>query len=259
MLSDEDVILAIMETSRHWARNDFLALSNSIPHGSAIPTHVGDIGTPQILRWTGDARSYFPGKKASPDEIERYRLNSGNVYGALGHNATNSLLAGYYAVTEDERLLYTGQDAKIPLCSYTRRQRTFGDAVMNATSTGLASATVAQFTSADIGGVVLVYGVGFGNGLLAARLDTVVSPTAAKTDTPALASGTSLKAILATLQSPNVYAPAIVCGALGRLMKEGDDTSLAESYFKQQQAMLAMIRRNEEAVPEVERPALRAA
>src|SRR4028119_503361 len=121
--SDEQVALNVLSTVGHFARSNFMSLSTDIAHGAKIPEHVGDIGQVLIKRWTSDSE-YKPGIPTTEDAIARYRANTGvepfNVYGALPHDAPNSPLSGYYALKEENVLLYTGTSAKVWLATYTR-------------------------------------------------------------------------------------------------------------------------------------------
>jgi hypothetical protein len=178
---DEQVVVAVASTVRHFARTDLLALSADIPHGSKLPSHVGHAGDVLIKRWTSDAE-YRRGTPATVTQIERYRANTGtapmNVYGKLPHDAPNSALAGYYHVSEESFLYYTGASAKVYLVTYAR-------------------------TSA--------------------------------------------------LQSPAVYTSAVVAYALGFLFqKEGKDPQAAGFYMRQAERMLAEIRGEAKALPELE-------
>lgn len=117
--ADEFYYLAYLETKEHWVRPDLLVLSASIADGAAIPTHVGDIGTPMIQ--VGPLDSYLPGRKAEFEEIARYRENANGVYGSLAHNVAGSKIGGYYWIAPSmDRARYTGTDMKIPLGNYVR-------------------------------------------------------------------------------------------------------------------------------------------
>jgi hypothetical protein len=252
-LGDEDVMLAIYETSRHWARNDYAVLSASITSGNPLPSHVGDIGRPQIQRWSGDA--YQPGKKATHDQIVRWRANTGtypfDVCGALAHSAANSPLAGYFHLTEDERLYYTGLDAKVPLCSYTRIQRTVTDAAITSGTAALTSPALAQFTASDVGRLAVIQGAGANGVVFAAGIRTRNSATSATLDANAGATVSGARMTISALQSPAVYAAAVFARAMARFDKEGDSERTNESWFMQSERMLALVRNNERELPEV--------
>lgn len=108
--SDESVVLCIAETPGHWARASYLVVSSALTHGDEIPTHIGNIG--QVLI------DGVPGVHAPYEAIIRYRENAENSYGSVAH--TVAPLAGYYAITEEDVIYFTGSSATVRLFNYTR-------------------------------------------------------------------------------------------------------------------------------------------
>jgi hypothetical protein len=250
--ADEEIVTAIDETVGHWARPDYLAESDEIAHGSEIPTHVGEVGKVLIQRAAGE--DFLPARgKRSAAEIERYRANTGtypnDVYGKTVHTAAGSPLAGYYDISEEDVLFYTGLSAKVRLANYVRSLRVTLDAVTAGGTKGLES-PLGGFSSADNGSLAVVAGAGVGGVDFASEILSGAGTSAILADVvPATVSAATLW--VARLQSPAAYLPLVVRLALPKLYKEGDSEGLQSSHIAQAADVIPMVRRNARIVPDV--------
>lgn len=176
--ADEQVYLAICETSGHWARVEIMAASTDLTvQGQEIPSHIGDIGEVTITHVSGDSSN----KLANPmdrKEIEIYQRDTDSILNAA-HAASGTLVAGYYdpKALMDGIAYFTGYAMQVRIATYTRT---------------------------------------------------------------------------ALCQSPEVYASAIVAGALSTLFtKDGLETELAKYYSMEFDKRLAAIRRDAMSLPEI--------
>jgi hypothetical protein len=246
--ADGEIVTAILETVGHWARPDYLAESDPIAHGAEIPAHVGEIGRVLIQRSSGAL--YLPARGRRPGaDIERYRANTGGVYGATVHTDAGSPLAGYYDISEEDVLFYTGFSAKVRLATYSRAFRATLDGAITAPTKTLSS-PLGGFTSADNGSLAVIQGAGVSGVDFASEILNGSGTTATLAD----AAGTTVTAAtlwVARLQSPAAYLAGIVRLALPKLYKEGDDAGLQSNHVAQAAEIIQMVRRNARVVPDV--------
>lgn len=115
--SDEEIILAGLETDGWFARADFMDWSGLLDHLDELPTRYGSLGAVKIQPWVGG--TYIGGKPATVEEIELWRRNTNNAFGSLAHNGSNNSLAGYFAV-RDSIVHFTGYRLNVQIATYTR-------------------------------------------------------------------------------------------------------------------------------------------
>jgi hypothetical protein len=113
------VIQAICETDGHPQRYLFVT-NTAVTHGSPLPTHFGTIGVPVITPFTA-ASFTINGVRKSYEDIDAFRRNPSNIYGAAAHNVATSgaadRKAGYFAIV-NAHFYFTGFSATIPLASF---------------------------------------------------------------------------------------------------------------------------------------------
>jgi hypothetical protein len=250
--ADDEIVLAIKETFDHWARPDLLADSVEIPHGSRIPQHQGEIG--KVLIQRSSSAAFLPARgRRQASEIERLRANTGtypnDVYGKSVHTQAGSPLSGFYDLSEEQLLFYTGYSAKVEIANTSRLSRTTTDAGINATAK-LLSSSAAVFASADIGSIALIGGAGVGGVDFASEIRAVAAPNATLADA-ASTTVSNATLLIARCQSPADYQSAVVGKAIAKMFKEGDDATLWTFHLRQAEAFDAMVRRNQRLLPDV--------
>jgi hypothetical protein len=258
--TDEEVRRKIRENPEHWAQADELALSSALAHGDRIPERVGQVGEVLIQRVSGGEFISARGVKTRA-EIERLRANTGtspnNVYGPLSHTTAASPLSGFYDISADGYLRFTGNAAKVRSAGITRLLRTVYDGAMTSGSATLSSATAA-FTASDALSLAVVEGARSTSLLpLASQIAAYVGTTSV-TLRDANSSGgaiTGKRVTIARLGSPAAYLSAVVRGARGRLWKEGDNTEKAPAFAAAFLRDLEDIRGGARALPDQMREA----
>lgn len=118
-IADEAHYLPIAETKGHWARTDIEQLSVHIAHGATLTSlfeRHGALG--RVFIQVGPLDPYTPGTRATAEEINRLRANTGiapaNVYGSKAHDEAGSQIGGYFWMPEDENTVqYTGSSLKV--------------------------------------------------------------------------------------------------------------------------------------------------
>lgn len=250
--ADDETVLDILETVGHWARADYLADSNPIIHGEEIPTHQGEIGKVLIQRANGEPFRASRGKRTAA-EIERYRANTGtyptNIYGASAHTDTGSPLSGFYDISEEDLLFYTGYSAKVEVANVSRSLKTLTDGAINV-SVNAKSLTSTSIDSSDAGALAVVMGAG------ASGVDFASEVRAASVGVATLADAASTTVSNATLwiakcQSPAVYQSLVRIRAQKKLHKEGDDPTLLAIWEKQAEVLEQRVRQNARRLPDV--------
>jgi hypothetical protein len=114
---DEEIILAGLETDGWFARTDFMDWSALLDHLDELPSHYGSPGAVKIQPWVGG--TYISATPATPEEIKLWRANANNAFGSLAHNATNSQIAGFFAI-RDKIIHLTGYRASVMLAAFAR-------------------------------------------------------------------------------------------------------------------------------------------
>lgn len=110
LLADSQVVLADVDNPYHFRD---LQASADLDHGDSIPGGVMRPCTFLIKVATADA-VYIPAVRGNwgTDQIERWRRNHNNIYGALAHNAANSPLGGKLAL-KGNKAFFTGSKLRL--------------------------------------------------------------------------------------------------------------------------------------------------
>ncbi len=110
------IAICISEKSPHRVR--FMDYSAELSNGDEVPDHYGPIGEVVIKKHSA-ASTFDPAIEADTvDQINDWRENAGNVFGAIAHDADGSPLSGYFKIDKGGRIRLTGYRAKIQLASF---------------------------------------------------------------------------------------------------------------------------------------------
>lgn len=108
------VAICMSEQSPH--RGRYMDYSGELNHGDKIPDRYGPIGEVLIkVASSGDFESAI--EADSLEQINQWRKNAGNAFGALAHTAAGSPLGGYFFIDRKGRIRFTGTKAKVEICA----------------------------------------------------------------------------------------------------------------------------------------------
>ena len=86
------------------------ATPTSVTHAAELPDMAAELDLVEIEPYSGG--TWQTGVLRTIQQIESYRLNVNNLYSSLAHNAQNSPLSGYYAVS-NSKIYFTGNACRI--------------------------------------------------------------------------------------------------------------------------------------------------
>jgi hypothetical protein len=250
--ADDELCTLIAETEGHGYRPFFLTDSAALSHNDQLPDRLGSIVQVKIKHVSGG--SYRPAKfdkDLTIADIDRWRENTGSLYGA-GHNAANSSLSGFCIILGDG-IYFTGYEAVAKIAVYTRRSRDVTDGAMTTGSKNLTSAT-AVFVAGDVSGAALVDGAGISGVPLVSRIDTRTDGTTVILRDANASGGniTSKTVTIASLQTPQPYEFGVLALAVEAQVKKGDNPPFAELWLRAADRARARVRANEKTIPNVE-------
>jgi hypothetical protein len=249
--ADDGLCTLIAETEGHGYRPLFLTDSSVLTHNDQLPDRLGPAVQIKIKYVSGgDYRPAKFDKDLTLADIDRWRENTGSLYGAA-HNAANSSTAGYCLIIGDG-IYFTGHEAIAKIGVYTRRSREVTDGAMTTGSKTLTGTLAAGAT--DVGAGVLVEGAGASGVFLVSRIDAV-GGTGTVTLRDANASGgniTGKYVVIASLQAPQSYENGVLALAVESQVKRGDTVPFAELWLKAAERARARVRANEETIPNAE-------
>jgi hypothetical protein len=102
------------ENSPH--RSRYLAYSDELNHGDKIPDRYGPIG--EVLIQVAGGGDFDPAIEADTLlQINQWRKNAGNAFGALAHNGAGSPIGGYFFIDGRGRVRFTGTKLKVEICA----------------------------------------------------------------------------------------------------------------------------------------------
>jgi hypothetical protein len=250
--ADDEICTLIGEGEGGQFRPLFLSDTNDLNHGDTLPDRLGPL-TQVKIKYVSTDSDYKSGKfdkDLTLADIERWRANTGDIYGA-DHDAANSSLSGFYVILGDE-IYFTGYRAKGKVATYTRLSRDVTDGAMVSPTKVLTGTLVA--TSADVGAGVIVDGAGAAGVPLVSRID-VFTNSGSVTLRDANVSGGSItgKTItIAKLQSPQNYEDALLAFAVMQQVKRGDTVQFAAQYQSAAQGYRSWIMSGRVTLPTLE-------
>lgn len=249
--ADDEVCTLIGESQGNGFRPLFLSDSVDLSYGDTLPDRLGPLAQVRIKHISTDS-DYKAGKfdrNLTLADIERWRANTGGIYGA-DHDAANSLLSGFYLELGDE-IFFTGYRARGKVATYTRTSRDVTDGAITATLKVLTSAT-AVFTSADVGAGVLIEGAGVAGVPLVSRIDTFTNSTTVSIRDAAGTTVSGKTVTIAKLQSPQNYEDAVLAIAMINQVKRGDTVPFANIYAQAVGSYVGRIKAGEQTIPKLE-------
>lgn len=221
-------------------RSLFLSdIPTPLDHGEALPDRIGPIEQVRIKLVSTDT-DYEAGKfdkDLTLADIERWRNNTGSLYGA-NHNAANSVLSGFY-IEQGDQVFFTGYRLTTKIATFTRLLREATDGAMtNGSKTLTATAT---FTTADVGAVAVVEGAGASGVPLVSPIDAYVGATSVTLRDAASATVSGKRVTIAKCQAPESDEDTVLGLALGSLVKEGDSGVFTPTIVQDARAEVALI------------------
>lgn len=249
--ADDEVCTLRAETEGGSNRTLFLSETAELEHGATLPDRLGPPTQIKIQHISAGAwRAGKFDKNLDLADIERWRDNTGSLYGAA-HDAANSSLSGFYLVLGDE-IYFTGHRAKAKVATFTRTTRDVTDGAMT-TGSKVLTGTLAA-TANDVGAGVIVDGGGASGVPLVSRVD-IFTNTGSVTLRDVNASGgniTGKTVTIAKLQAPQTDEDAVLAFAVSRQIKRGDNIPFAELWTRAAEGYRARIKQGEETLPKLE-------
>jgi hypothetical protein len=250
--ADDEICTLIGETEGYGYRPLFLSETSDLNHGDTLPDRLGPITQVKVKYLSTDS-DYKAGKfdkDISLADIERWRANTGTLYGA-NHSAANSSLSGFYLPLGDE-IYFTGHRAKGKIATYTRTSREVVDGAMTATSKNLTSVTAAFVTPGDIGAGVLVDGAGVSGTPLVSRIDTYSISTVVVLRDAASTTVSGKSVVIAKLQTPQDLENGLLAIAMLNQIKRGDNPPFANLWAQAAESAVRRIKSGEKTIPSLE-------
>ena len=102
---------AIIVNPEHAHRGLFVSNTpTAVTHSSELPDMAGEMDLVEVQGYDGGP--WQTGVLRNIQQIESYRANPSNLYSTLAHNAQNSPLSGYYAVSNN-KIYFTGHACRV--------------------------------------------------------------------------------------------------------------------------------------------------
>jgi hypothetical protein len=114
IIETEEQLVRTICSYGHPERMPFVTFS-SIGYAATLPKRIGEIVSVRCLASDNTEKE---AEYTSRTNIENWRSNPNNIYSSLPHTDKDSILFGYFNITNDV-IYYTGSNAKVFYCQYT--------------------------------------------------------------------------------------------------------------------------------------------
>lgn len=114
LLGDADAVGLYLDNPLSDYGEPFLVLSDELDHGVAVPAHTGVVREIVFVKVGADDSFVRSTRAPSRQQIERWRRNHNQIYGAASHDTSGSPLGGFHRL-EDGFVYFTGSKAKLKL------------------------------------------------------------------------------------------------------------------------------------------------